>query len=69
MEPHIRIRLAMIAVSGRDRDLFISHKVLCFHTVTVYCIFVILHFLSAAALVFEPAIEQDVLVSTLEFMQ
>ena len=44
MEPYTRIRLAKISCLA-ETDLFISHTILCFHTVTVYCISAALHFL------------------------
>ena len=64
MEPHTRIRLVLISVSGRQRFI-LSHTVLCFHTVTVYCISVVLHFLSVTSLVFKLTINKNFLILTL----
>ena len=57
----IRTTLAMISVSGRVRDLFISHSTV-FTPFTAYYISVVLHFLLVPALVFKPANKEDVLV-------
>ena len=61
--PDIRTTLAMISVSGRVRDLFISHSTV-FRTFTAYYISVVLLFLPVPALMFKPANKEDVLVLT-----